>query len=257
MNYLGFEWHKLKSRKWILVLAGVTVLALPIVIRMLTNLSYLDEEISQGQFMESAAYGFITYSSFYIFLPLWIIVGIGIEFNNGHVNLVVFNTSYNSYFKSKFIYCLLISLAFCFLGAITIVIVQLSAPFDVESSLNFYGVFIFQSFFTFLSISLLAMFITFIARNIAIAFVTYFLLLFADGMTFMIVRKLYDNELFYLPFHITNILYVKGGDKTVDNYYNFFQEPDSRAIILPFFLIIILSITYWDFTRRELKLLSD
>ena len=211
MNYLRFEWLKLKSRRWAWLLAATTALALASVIKLLSNISYLNEQVTEGQFMEQAAYGFISYSCLYPFLPLWIILFIGTEFVNGHVNLVVFNTSYKTYFYSKLVYCFLISTAFCLLGIVTMVVVQVTAPFNVLLPKSFYGIFIFQSFFTFLSIALLAMSITFLARNIAISFVVYFILVFAEGMVFMIVKKLNGMELFYLPFHITNILYVKGG----------------------------------------------
>jgi hypothetical protein len=257
MNYLYFEWMKLKSRRWIWALAGITILLLPIGIKIVTNLSYLDNQVSEGQFMEHAAFGFINFSCLYLFLPLWIIVFIGTEFGNGHVNQVAFNASFKDYFISKLIYCILISLAYCLLGVVTMVLVQITAPFEVTIASGFYGEFIFQSFFTFLSVALLAMAITFIARNLAIAFVSYFLLSFAEGIVFMLAQKIYNTEFFFLPFHITRSLYVKGGDGQVSNYYNFFQDFDNRVLLLPVFLLVMMWLIYLDFTKRELKPLSD
>ncbi|MCW5912218.1 MAG: ABC transporter permease [Cyclobacteriaceae bacterium] len=257
MNYLYFEWIKLKSRRWIWALAAISIVGLPVAIKVVMGVSYINNEVAEGQFMEYAAFGFISFSSMYLFIPLWIIVFIGTEFGNGHVNQVVFNASDKDYFISKLVYCLLISLAYCLLGVITMVLVQVTAPFKVMVSLNFYGVFIFQSFFTFLSIALLFMAITFVARSIAVVFVSYFLLSFTEDLAFMFVKKIYDTELFFLPFHITSSLYVKGGERLTANYYNLFQNFDSRVLLLPVFLLAILWLTYRDFTKRELKPLSD
>lgn len=238
-------------------MAAATVLLLPVGIKVVADLSYLDKQVTEGQFMEQAAFGFISYSSLYLFIPLWIIVFIGTEFGNGHVNQVIFNASVKEYFISKLVYCLLIALAYCLLGVITMLLVQVTAPFKVVVSLSFYGMFIFQSFFTFLSVALLFMAITFVARSIAVAFVSYFLFSFTEGIVFMLAKKIYDTELFFLPFHITASLYLKGGERLTTNYYNLFQNFDNRVLLLPVFLLVMMWLVYLDFTRRELKPLSD
>ncbi|MBX2894961.1 MAG: hypothetical protein KF856_03450 [Cyclobacteriaceae bacterium] len=257
MNYVYFEWIKLRSRRWIWALAAVYIIGLPIAIKMITGVSYLKKEIAEGQFMEYAAFGFINFSCLHLVIPLWIILLIGIEFGNGHVNQVVFNASSKHYFISKLVYCFLIALTFSVLGTITMGLVHVTAPFDITVPVSFYGVFIFQSLFTFLSVALLFMSIIFLTRNIAVALVTYFLLSFTEGMVFMFVKKIYSIDLFFLPFHVVNVLYVKGGSTATANYYNLFQDFDSRVLWLPVSIILLVWLTYIDFTKRELKPLSD
>jgi hypothetical protein len=257
MNYLYFEWIKLRSRKWIWALAAIYIIGLPLAIKLVAGVSYLKKEVAEGQFMEFAAFGFINFSCLYLFIPLWIILMIGIEFGNGHVNQVVFNTSSKHYFITKLVYCFLIAVTFCVLGTITMGLVHITAPFDITVPISFYGVFIFQSFFTFLSVALLFMTIVFLTRSIAVALITYFLLSFAEDTAFIFVKKMHAINLFFLPFHIVNVLYVKGGETLTSNYYNLFQNFDSRVLWLPVFLILMLWLTYIDFTKRELKPLSD
>ncbi len=257
MNYLTFEIFKISSRKWMIILLLANIVLLPLIVAILVKLEFSSGEISEGNFLENAAYGIISISTIYFFVPLWILIFIGIEFSNGHTNLVVFHKSFKFYFISKIAYCFLVSLFYCILGLFSLLIIHLTAPFKLEASTVFYMSFITQSFFTFFSISLMLMALVFLVGSPIIAFVSYFVISFTESILFLIGKKIYAFDLFFLPFHISRLLYLKNGEGKSENYYVLFYDYHNQILILPVFLLIILYATYWYFIRRDLKPLSD
>ncbi len=257
MKYLSFEFLKLRSRTWIWALALGTMIILPLTLKIIMNLEYLDNQVAEGQFMEHAAYGFISFSTLYIFIPLWIIAIVGIEFSNGHVHQVVFNRSFKFYYISKILYCISVSLIFSIVGVYSLVIIQVTAPFKPYVSSAFYFVFFAQCFVTFFAQALLLMAIVFLTRSPMIAFISYFIISFTESIIFSVVNRVYAFQLYFLPFHFANIFYVKSGEPKIEKYYNPFLEFDSRVLLLIFFLALILFLAYKDFTKRDLKPLSD
>lgn len=83
MNYLTFEIFKISSRKWMIILLLANIVLLPLIVAILVKLEFSSGEISEGNFLENAAYGIISISTIYFFVPLWILIFIGIEFSNG------------------------------------------------------------------------------------------------------------------------------------------------------------------------------
>lgn len=257
MKYLLFEFYKIRNRKWLLIFLGIITILLPIITRILTNLNFTSGHTTEGQYLEHAAYGIISFSTFYLFLPVWILIVIGIEFTNGHYSLVIFHKSHWFYFCSKVSYCLMVSVYFSVLGLISLLIIQKTAPFSITTSVSVFIEFFIQAFITFFSLSLFQLLIIFFTRSPIIGFIVYFFISFGERMVYTILIKIYSIDLFYLPFHLLNSFYVRSGDVKMENYYNPFFEFDSSVIIQPFFLLFVLGLTYQWLIKRDVKALSD
>ena len=257
MNYLSFELFKILNKKWTVLLLVATTILLPFIIRTVSNLAYSSNEVTEGQFLEMAALGFISFSTSYIGIPVWIIFIIGIEFSNGHASKVIFYKSRKHFFLSKISYSLLVSCFFTLLGLLSMFIVHLSATFSPITSVAFYLGFLVQCFITFFSISLVLMSLIFFIRNPVIGFVVYLIITTLEGMTYVLFSKLYSTKLFLLPFHLAQLGYLKNGEMGAANYYNPFLEFYYRILFLPIFLSLLLFLTYILFNKKDLKALSD
>lgn len=257
MNYLSFELFKILNKKWTVILLVATTILLPLLTRTVANLAYSSNEVSEGQFLEHTAFGIISFSTSYIGIPVWIIFFIGIEFSNGHASKVIFYKSRMHFFLSKISYSLLVSCFFTLLGLLSMFIVHLSATFSPITSVAFYLGFLVQCLVTFFSISLILMSLILFIRNPVIGFVVYLIITTLEGIIYVVFSKLYSTKLFFLPFHLANLGYLKNGEVGTTNYYNPFLEFDYRILFLPIFLALLLFLTYIHFNKKDLKALSD
>lgn len=256
-KYLLLEFYKIRNIKWVLLLLGVTTILLPIVTRILANLNFTSGQTAEGQYLDHAAFGIISFSTLYLFLPVWILIVVGMEFTNGHTTLVIFHQSRWFYFCSKIVYCLMISGYFSLLALVSVFIIQATAPVDIPVYGTFFLEFFIQAFVTFFSHSVFLLAIIFFTRSPILGFVVYFFITFCEQMVYKIMIKIYGIDLFYLPRHLLNSFYVKSGEQETENYYNPFTDFDPTVILLPFMVFFLLYVTWQGFIRRDSKPLSD
>lgn len=234
-----------------------TLIVFPFLSRTLVFLEYSSGNASDGSLMETAVYGIIRLTTSYFFIPIWILVLIGQEFSNGHVNLVVFHKSYWYYFMSKIYFSIIASVIFTVIGVISVALVHQAAPLGLFIPEFFYITLVCQLFFTFLGTSVVLMCIIFLIRSPVIGFVFYLVLSFTEGIVFLIVKKLYEIDLYLLPLHIPRLLFLRNGEPKFENYYNPFTNFDSIVMLVPIYLLALLIITYLMFKKINLKPLSD
>lgn len=257
VKYLFFEFYKVRQRKWLLIYLCANSILLPILTKILTNLNFTTGQTAEGQYLDHAAFGIISFSSFYLFLPVWILIVSGIEFTNGHYSLVIFHKSRWFYFCSKVVYCLMISVYFSLLGLISLLLIQKTAPFSITISVQVFIEFFIQSFITFFSLSLFQLSIIFFTRNPITGFIVYFFISFGERMIYTLLMKIYSIDLFYLPLHLLNSFYVRSGEVKSENYYNPFSDFDPRIALLPVLLLFTLGLTYLWLIKKDIKSLSD
>lgn len=258
MSLVQFEISKILNKRFSLILLVVTIILFPVLIKVISHLSVTEDGVPEGLFAEQVAYGILSISQTPLFLPVWIIIFTGLEMSNGHVNRVVFAKSRKYYFLSKIIYCGIITAGFCFIGLISLIIAVNTSPFQ-QLTVNqiFYWEFLLQLAFSIFGYSIILLGVTFFFRSPGLAFIIYYGWTFVEGIIFILVRSRYDVEMKWLPFHLIRTLYTSNGVMASENYYNPFIE-NITSIIAPIgFISFIACVTFYFFSRSNLKPLSD
>jgi hypothetical protein len=258
MSVINFEINKILSRRYSLVLLLVTIILFPAIVKVISYLNVVKDNVPEGLFTNNVAFGIITYTQTYFFLPVWIIVLVGHELTNGHVNRVIFTKSRNFYFVSKLSFCGIVTILFSFLGTVALVISVKTSPFTSLPVNPFYYLqFLVQLSASTLLFCILLMGLVFIIRSPIKTFVVYFIWTFTEGILFSIFEGIYNIELKWLPLHLVRTLYLKNGEAQLNNYYNPFVD-NFELLIAPFgFILLITIITYKLFLKTNLPALSD
>jgi hypothetical protein len=256
MSLLHFELFKLKRRLPFGLLI-LTLIFFPALIKVLSYLNAADNFIPEGSYVEETAFGIIKSASMHTFLPVWILVIIGIEFSNGHVQRVVFFKNREFYFIAKLLWCLVVSSFFSLLSVFSLWLCVFSSPY---SSLvvphNFYFGFFFQTVFSYTTLSLILLPIVFFIKDVIVSFVVYFVLNGIEGVIYMVAKGLYQIDLYFLPFRLPKFFYASPNE-TRELYISPAQMGSWFMLVILAILILVLGLTYIHFKKISLKGLSD
>lgn len=254
---LFFEWEKIKRRRLVSgLLIGLSFL-IPIGVRIILQLDFKSGSSAEGLMMGYSAYSAITFPTGYFFIPVWILILIGMEFSNGHVARITFLKSKKFYFLAKVSYCVMVSIYFTILAVVTFAFVEFTASFQIDSSLQFYIGFAAQAFYTFLSISLLLLAFIFLVKSPVIGFVGYILIHMFEGLLYTALKGFFSLDLYLLPIQSTNIFYVRSGVQKADNFYNPFIEFSPLFLFQPLIISTLVWLAYTVFMKKDIEQLSD
>jgi len=258
MNLIYFEIQKIVYKRISLILLLVTAISFPWIIKAVSQISVLEENIPEGLFVERVAFAVIAYFQLPFLLPIWIIIFTGLELSNGHVNRVVFARSREYYFSAKLVYCIIITIIFSCIGLVAFLFTVKTSPFqELVVASEVYWNFFLQLVFSTFGYSILLLGITFIFRSPVISILVYFGWVFVEGIIFLFVRSRYGVEIKWLPFNLIRTFYVRNGEVATKNFYNPFVE-NIVATIMPIGLILlVIFVGYSIFSKSNLKPLSD
>ena len=258
MNVFRFEIKKIIKRKFSLIFLTVTALLFPVMMAIISRMSVLSNEISEGLFMEMVAFYTISFSQSYFFIPVYILIFTGQEFSGRHVNRVVFLKSRKFYFASKIVYCFIISLLFSFLGLVALLLsYQFSGFTGLVVSLAFYVEYVVSALISSFAFSILLLGIVFVFRTPWICYIVFIGWQTIEGVVFLIFYRLYDLKLVWLPFQSVQLFYNKTIENTNGSYRRLFTEFDPILILPCAFILILIFFLYVFFLRSDLKSLSD
>lgn len=258
MNLIQFESGKIFRKRVSQILLIVSVIIFPVFVVIISQLHAVEDNVPEGLYANHVACTVIMYSQTYFFVPIWIIIFTGQEFSNGHVNRIVFETSKRFYFKSKIVYCGLITSYFTIVGFIALVMSMVYAPYlDFHVNTGFYVQFLVQMIVATLGFSILLLTLVFIFQSPFVAFVTYLGWHFVESMIFTAINGIYKIELIWLPLHLIKTFYTRNGEPSLDGYFFPFTETPAALIPPSLLVVFLIFISYNYFVRNSLKPLSD
>jgi hypothetical protein len=256
---LYWELFKIRKRKSLLTLSVVTVIVFPLLAAGFAYLASIDKNVVEGTFVEDLAGIIIAYMSFFIFLPLWVTLGVGQELKGGHASRVAFARGRKHYFLSKLIYCLVVSVLFTILATVGFLLaikVPVFGPFTTDWA--FTARYAVQVFIVAVLYALLMLCLTLAIRAPTPALVAAYCLPSADGIIHMIVEEVWNIELMWgLPFQVVFSLFRKHALGPEVEYINPLAD-NPLAIVWP--ILFVAGITYLSyrwFLNRDLKVMSD
>jgi hypothetical protein len=258
MEHIRLEITKMIRKRISFIYLLVTIVILPLLIRTITYVDYTAGNIPEDEFAARLAYASISFSQSFFALPVWIIVFVGTEFSNGHVNRIVFIKSRRFYLIAKIAYCLLVALFFSIvaIGAFLFTIKTASINLaDVDTSYCFE--FFAQMFISAFSYSILLLAMVFIFRSPIMTYVIAVGLTTIEAIVYTLFEGLYNVHLKWLPFHLTQSLYCINGNKNSSNYYNPFSEGLDNTLPPIVFSILVILFLFYYFSKTDLKPLSD
>lgn len=258
MNLVQFEVNKIVKKRLSLIVLLITIVVFPVLIKVQSQWMALDDQIPEGLYANLVAYIVLMNSQFYFFLPVWIIIFAGLEFSKGHVNKVAFIRSRKFYLHAKLVYCGLITILFSLIGLIALIISLKTSPYSqLYIAPDFYSNFLLQMIFTTFCYSVLLLSLVFIFRSPIVAFVVYVGWVMAEGIISMASIRIFDIDLFWLPFQQIKRLYSTTGDPYNVEYYNPIAE-NLEPLLMPLGLtILLILIAYTLFPKSDIKPLSD
>lgn len=258
MNPFHLELSKIIGRKsswWIILITSLTFLG---TIKIVSYLSVTQDKMPVGLFVDSLQMAILQFSIGFTFLPLWIAISIGSEFQSQHVNLVVFNTSKRAYFTSKLAFILIASLYFTFLSICAYWLALYTNPIEINLPPNSIFVFCFQSLVTNLFGSILMLTVAFIASTPIFSILFFWILSMIELAIILPLKLIFDISSFYTPSNLVAIFYRSSVfNPRKASYINPFEQFDIGYIIAPVFFAGLLGLTYYLFMKRDLKALSD
>ena len=258
MKLIQLEMGKILGKRFSLLLLIISAILFPILVKIISHLNAVEDNVPEGLYAIHVAFGVIAYSQTYFFLPVWLIIFTGQEFSNGHVNRIVFETSKQFYFKSKIVYCGLITVFFTVIGLLSLVISIAYSPFpDLNINVGFYFQFLFQMAVATFSFSILLLALVFVFQSPTLTFVIYLGCNFIEGIIYTSVKGIYKIEMVWLPFHLVKTFYSRNGESSVDYYHFPFTETPTSLIAPSLFVFFLLLFSYHYFSRNSLKTLSD
>jgi hypothetical protein len=241
---------------WFLVL---TIVLLPTVIKIVSDLSARQNEFPEGLFPDALANTVIDFCLSYTSLPAWIIIFIGMELSNGHANRVVFAKGRRYYFVCKLVYCMLISFFFSVLGLASFAFAIETSAYQLDVvDAGHYTHFFFQIMTSMFSYSVLILFLTFIIRSPGITFVVYFSWEFAEGIISVLLKHVAPEYRRFLPFHIVGSFYSTsplGFD--IEGYCKPLLENPIVLILPSVFVCALMVSACYIFKYCDMKPLSD
>ncbi len=258
MEVIGFEAQKIIQRRYSLVLLVGTAILFPAILKILSHLSAVEDQLPEGIFVDNVAFSIINYTQTYFFIPLWIIVFVGNELAHGHVNRVVFCRSRRFYFLAKIAYCGIITLFFSCIGLITLLIAIKTSPYaSLLIPSFFYQDFFAQLFLSSLSFSLLILCLVFVLRSALKTFIVYFIWSVVEDIAFTVFDKLFHIQLSWLPLHLVRSFYSINGKVDLDSYYHPLREDMLQVVPAIGFILVVTVLSYKAFLKCDLPVLSD
>lgn len=253
-----FEVRKLLQRKSSLVILAVTAIVFPFLVKVTSSLNAAQNGTAGEDFAAQVAYGIISFSQSYFFIPVWIFLFAASEFVNGHANRVSFELSKKFYFRAKIAYCVLVSLLFAVLGVLSLVWAMSSSTTEgAQPGGMFVLAFFAQMFVSSLIFSLLLMALVFVVQAQVMGFVIYLGWSLFEVIAFTVAKGLYEVPLYWLPLHLMRLTYTLNGDAASGQYYSWVDGPH-QLIVLPLaFVLLVGYFTYTYFMNKSLKPLSD
>lgn len=258
MCMLRLELHKFLHSKLSLVLLIFTVIVFPTLLKIMSHLTATTDNVPEGLFPDKLANAILAYSQSYFFIPIWILVLVGIEFSNGHVNKLVFIKSRAYYFQSKLLYVGLVTLLFTVLAALTFTISVKFSPYTfLEINPSYFALFILQFAASTLLLGVILMMLVFTFRSPIRAFLVYLGWTFIEGIVVALVKGLYGIHLKYLPMQIPKSLYQKYENDRSVVYFNAFSTNFVEVGIVLLFSLVAVLLFRSLFLKSELKPLTD
>lgn len=258
MDVLVIEIHKVLQRRYSLGLLILTTLLFPLIVKVVSYLAVIKDGVPEGLFSNNIAFSIIAYTQTYFFLPVWIIMLIGTELSNGHVNRVIFYKSRRFYFLSKIIYCGLVTIYFSLLGILAMVISIKTAPFlSLHVGSSFYIWFFLQLMLSTFFFSVLLLCLVFFIGSPLKTFVIYFMWTFLEGILYSFFDARFSIQLKLLPIHSVRSTFTQNGELQLANYYNPLVENFSVLFVPIAFICAITIYSYLRFSKSNLPALSD
>ncbi len=256
-DLLALELKKLVSKKYSLIFFLATCIIFPVIFIPLTKLSIASGEVSEGSFLETIPYNIIKFSQSTFFMPVWILIFMGLEFSNGHVNRIAFFKSRKFYFLAKVGYCALIALIFSLLGSSALLVSIVSSGY---SSISIWQSFSIEFFLTILITSfcyaLFLLLFVFVIRSPFVSFVSFIGWQIVEGIGYIAVYRFYDIKLSWLPIQQILQLYALQDNSGKAIYRSILSNPEPTMVTLLFFAALTLGLYYY-FIKSDLKPLSD
>ncbi len=254
LRLYSLEALKLRNRRLSQSLLIFYFIALP----LLVNLgAHYGRSGPEGTYVEEMALAFLSFSSLYLFFPLWVILLVASEFKNGYVHRVVFLSSRDHYFRSKMAFCTISSIIFSIIGVVTLAGADVFSPYPfLEIPLIFYFKYFFQCLLTFLALSLFLVSLIFIMRGIVVTFVAFFAWQLLEGTIYLVAQK-YGYNLVYMPLHLLRGLFVHDGEPQLGNYFMLFDQWKWTYIWVALLVVVSLTAAYRYFVQSSLFTLSD
>jgi hypothetical protein len=259
-NLVKIELMKIMRRRSLLIIFLVTCAVFPLAAKITSHFISIDKGAIEGLFAEQMALLMILFCAFILSLPMWVTFFVGQEFDNGHVNRAVFLTSRKTYFLSKVIYCVLLSLFFTVLAIVSFVIsVHVSAFPTLVISPKFVGGLAAQVLLFNILNSLTILCVTFALRRPKLATALVYLVMRMDDFAYHFLNMTTGARLPFL--RVFGILYTRSpkdyrGGLSLD-YYNPLLEAPLDVLPSVAFVAAILYLSYRWFLRRNLKPISD
>lgn len=258
MNLIYFEIRKIVNKRISLILLIATAILFPVMVGMLSYLTAADAQVPEGLFANYVAFTIISFFQTLPFLPIWMIIFLGQELSNGHVNRVVFAKSRKHYFLLKIAYSCVVTFFFSFIGLLTLVIALNTSLFSqLIVSPTFYVGFFVQLFFATFGYSILLLGLTFIFRSPTISFVIYFGWTIVESIAFVFMKGSYGIEMKWMPFQLIRTFFSRNGVTKAEYYFNPFIENITATIAPISFMLLIILGAYYYFSKVDLKPLSD
>lgn len=252
---MEIEVFKILRRRFSVGLLLATTIIFPVFNYIIARLHVRDDGPSAEQLPYDVAFGFIQFSQAFFFIPVWIVVFVGLELSNGHANRVVFAKSRKYYILSKIYYCLIICSFFTLLAIISFVIISRALALHVETL--FYFQFVIQFLLAAILISAFLLGLTFLLKSPLVTYVVYVGWSTIEGLIYTFFKAVYGVKLFWLPVHLIISVYAREGDRMLQNYFNLeLATLPKLALPIVFASAIILAI-YYFFPKSNLKPLSD
>jgi hypothetical protein len=259
MSHYKFEISKLVRSKWSVMLTIGTAILYPLTVIIVCFLGSTEDNIAEGLFVQCVAFGVISYSQLFLFIPAWILMLVGNEFTNGFVQRYVFLKSRSAYIVSKIIFCTIVTVFFSLLGTIAFVFaVEFSAYPDLHVTvLDCIQLFV-QMTVANLAFCLVLLSLIFVVRSTVYGFVAYFAWNFFEGIVATLLRKFTILDVEILPLHLIRSLFSTSGEPKSEDYFNPFFTSDISIVFLSILVVAaITSITFFTFREAQLKALSD
>lgn len=254
---IKLELHKFfKSRLPLVLLIGTGIL-FPILVKVVANLSATTDNVPEGLLAAKVAEAILVYAHSYFFVPVWILILIGIEFSNGHVNKVVFIKSRTFYFDAKLVHCLFVTALFTLLAAISFVIsVQFSPYQTLHVEPVSFLLFLLQFFVSTFMLCVILLIVALAVRSPVIGFVVYIGWSIIERVTVTVVQGVYDVHLRYLPMQMSRSLYERLEGRESE-YFNPFHSDITEVIIPVLVCSVLVFLARRIFSGTQLKALTD
>lgn len=256
INTVKFELIKLikSPKRFYSLVLSITFL---ISIVVLSSYNYVNSDFpSYEEFKRNLSFSILHISTSYFFLPVWILIVIGIEFQSGHVSLLTALKGRTYYLICKMFYSFLIVSVFTLASFFAYFLSLIFSPFswdltgqDLFLALQFFSVYLTTTFF-FLSL-------VFLTQSPAKGYGYFIGLSILEGFLAPFLSKLLDMRLTFLPIQFLRSLYSIDGKSEMEYYYNPIVENFALILFSTVLSIIVLALVSRHYLKTDLPSLSE